>query len=87
MTVAIVRFYCMLFLGAFLPVAGEIRLPSPHDAQARRYTRAYRARQKRVKKLWLGSCLLMLCFPLVPFVLALSLFTSLLSFAILDETV
>ncbi|WP_264300108.1 hypothetical protein [Microbulbifer hainanensis] len=39
-----------------------------------------------MKNLWIGTSLLMLCFPLLPFVLAIGLLTSFLSFAILDET-
>jgi 1,4-dihydroxy-2-naphthoate octaprenyltransferase len=86
MLVVFIRFYCTLFVRAFMPAEGEICLPDPDDAHTRRYTRAYRLKRGWVKNLWIGACLLMLCFPLVPFVLILALLTSFLSFAILDET-
>ncbi|WP_346836388.1 hypothetical protein [Microbulbifer sp. SAOS-129_SWC] len=70
----------------FQPREDEIRLPDPNDAHRRRYTRRYRLKRGWVKNLWIGTALLMLCFPLLPVVLALGLLSAFLSFAILDET-
>lgn len=86
MLLALTRFYCTLLVRAFLPQENEICVPDPDNHHARRYTRRYRLKKGWVKNLWIGTSLLMLCFPLLPFVLALGLFTSFLSFAILDET-
>lgn len=82
----LIRFYCTLMVRSFLPRENEICLPDPGDSHTRRYGRSYRIKRGWVKNLWLGSGLLMLCFPLLPVVLVLGLFTSFLSFAILDET-
>ena len=83
---AFVRFYCTLLVRSFLPRENEILLPDENDSHLRRYTRSYRIKRNWVKNLWIGASLLMICFPLLPFVLGLGLFTSFLSFAILDET-
>ncbi len=82
----ILRFYCTLLVRGFLPRESEIALPKEDDDHLRRYSRRYRVKKGWVKNLWIASSLLMICFPLAPFVLALGLFTSFLSFAILDET-
>lgn len=86
MVLALIRFYCTFLVRTFLPQESEICLPDPNDDHSRRYSRAYRLKKSWVKNLWIGTSLLMLCFPLLPFVLALGLLTSFLSFAILDET-
>jgi len=80
------RFYCTLVVRAFLPRESEIALPDEEDDHLRRYSRRYQVKKGWVKNLWIGASLLMICFPLLPVVLALGLFTSFLSFAILDET-
>ncbi|WGL17081.1 hypothetical protein PVT68_01980 [Microbulbifer bruguierae] len=82
----LLRFYCTLLIRNFLPGESEIALPDDNDSHLRRYTYHYRVKRNWVKNLWIGSSLLMICFPLLPFVLGLGLFTSFLSFAILDET-
>lgn len=86
MLLALIRFYCTLLVRAFLPRESEICIPDPSDDHSRRYTRSYRLKKGWVKNIWIGSSLVMLCFPLLPVVLALGLLTSFLSFAILDET-
>ncbi|WP_323844387.1 hypothetical protein [Microbulbifer magnicolonia] len=70
----------------FLPRESEICVPSQDDSHTRRYSQRYRLKRSWVKNLWIATSLLMLCFPLLPFVLAIGLLTSFLSFAILDET-
>lgn len=82
----LLRFYCTLLVRSFTPRESEIALPREDDDHLRRYSRRYRVKRSWVKNLWIGSSLLMLCFPLLPFMLAVGLFTSFLSFAILDET-
>lgn len=86
MLLALIRFYCTLSVRFYLPRENEICVPDVDDSHTRRYSRSYRLKRGRVKNLWIGTSLLMLCFPLLPFVLSLGLLTSFLSFAILDET-
>ncbi len=82
----LLRFYCTLMVRSFLPQESEIALPNEDDSHLRRYSRKYKVKRNWVKNIWIGSSLLMICFPLLPFILGLGLFTSFLSFAILDET-
>lgn len=82
MLLVLIRFYCTLVVRFYLPRESEIRFTSTDDWHSRRY----RLKRSWVKNLWIGTSLLMLCFPLLPFVLAVGLLTSFLSFAILDET-
>jgi len=86
MLLAWIRFHCALLVRFFLPRESEICLPRLEDSHTRRYSRRYRLKRSWVKNLWIGTSLLMLCFPLLPFVLAVALLTAFLSFAILDET-
>ncbi|WP_444930895.1 hypothetical protein ACJJIF_03680 [Microbulbifer sp. SSSA002] len=87
MLFAFIRFYCSKAVGFFLPPVCEIVIPSAQDSHTRRYTYAYQQKKGWVKKFWLVSITLMLCFPILPFVLTLAIFTTFLSFAILDESV
>jgi len=49
-------------------------------------TRRYKAKLEIVKNLWIGSGLLMLINPVIPFVVIVSLASTFTSFMILDET-
>ncbi|MCK7596827.1 hypothetical protein M0G74_06025 [Microbulbifer sp. CAU 1566] len=82
----LLRFYCTLLVRSFAPRENEIALPDEGDSHLRRYSRRYRIKRGWVKNLWIGASLLMICFPLLPFIVGLGLLTSFLSFAILDET-
>ncbi|MFV8782680.1 hypothetical protein ACNKU7_09695 [Microbulbifer sp. SA54] len=82
----LVRFYCTIVVRTFLPQESEIVLAKENDDHLRRYSKRYKIKRGWVKNLWIGTSLLMLCFPLLPFMLAIGLLTSFLSFAILDET-
>ncbi|MFA0790436.1 hypothetical protein ACCI51_07740 [Microbulbifer echini] len=86
MLLAIVCFYCTNFVRFFLPQQQELPLLGHLDCDTRRYSYQYRQKKDLVRWLWIGASLLMLCFPLLPFVLGLTFFTAFLSFAILDET-
>lgn len=46
----------------------------------------YKAKKGIVRGLWIASGIVMLTFPILPFMLTLGLFTTFLSFTILDET-
>ncbi len=46
----------------------------------------YQAKKRIVKGIWIASGLMMLAYPLLPFIVTLGLFTTFLSFTILDES-
>lgn len=50
----------------------------------RRLTPGYRARQRKIKWLWLVAGLMMLLYPELPFVVTVALVATFLSFGILD---
>ncbi|RRJ83173.1 hypothetical protein [Aestuariirhabdus litorea] len=52
----------------------------------RTFTPRYRAKRRIVRTLWLAAGLLMLCNPVLPFVILIGLPMTLLGFVILDET-
>ena len=60
--------------------------PDPNHFHRRRYTSKYYRKRDIVKNLWISAGLLMLAYPVLPFVVGLSLFMTFLSFLILDET-
>jgi hypothetical protein len=62
------------------------RTPDYGHFYRRCFTRRYRAKRRIVRDVWLGSGCVMLLNPVLPFMLALGLATTLLAFAILDET-
>ena len=62
------------------PVTDET---SPQASSARR---RYRRKKHIVKGLWFASGLMMLAFPITHFIVTLGLFTTFLSFTILDES-
>ena len=49
-------------------------------------TNRYLAKKKIVRGLWIATGILMLAYPLSHFIVTLGLFTTFLSFTILDET-
>ncbi|WP_445354046.1 hypothetical protein ACJJI5_11480 [Microbulbifer sp. EKSA008] len=86
MLLAFIRFYCTNAVRFFLPPVREITIPAQLDSHTRRYTYHYQQKKSWVRNLWITSAALMLCFPVLPFVVSLAFFTTFLSFAILDET-
>ncbi len=62
-----------------------IRADATHPRR-RRHSARYRAKKKVVRGIWIATSILMLAYPLVPFIVTLGLFTTFLSFTILDET-
>lgn len=57
-----------------------------HLSHLRRLSPAYRAKQQIVKQVWMGAGMVMLIHPVLPMVTIISLFTTFVAFAILDET-
>lgn len=70
----------------FLPSWARCTTADPRHAHGRRLTTAYKKRQGLVKNIWIISGFSMLVIPALPWMAALSLFTTFLSFTILDET-
>lgn len=60
--------------------------PEDYHFHRRRFTQKYRNKQKIVRSLWFSMSLLVLAFPVMPFAVFVTLFTTFLSFCILDET-
>ncbi|WP_421862417.1 hypothetical protein [Motiliproteus sp.] len=56
------------------------------DSAASTKTPRYRAKKKIVRALWIACGILMLVFPITHFIITLGLFTTFLSFTILDES-
>ena len=69
-----------------LPDWAMNRTPDETHFYRRCFTRRYRAKRRLVRDVWLGSGCDMLFCPVLPFMLALGLATTLLAFVILDET-
>lgn len=61
-------------------------VPSKKHFHRRRLTGVYHKKQRIVRGLWFAALLLMLAFPLLHLVVPVSLLTTFISFAILDET-
>jgi len=65
--------------------------PSPrsadhHHPRQRLLSKNYKAKKRIVRGIWIATGLLMIGFPLPPFMVTLGLFTTFLSFTILDES-
>ncbi len=67
------------------PPAGMSEADMEKHVSWRRHTRKYKKKKSLVKNIWLASGLVMLALPL-QLLIALLLFTTFLSFTILDET-
>ncbi len=81
MGIALLRFYLYLLLPEWM----SNQYPDSRHFFRRKFTSAYRARLRCVRRLWLGSGLLMLALPIPPVVITLGLFTTFISFSLLDE--
>ncbi|WP_426414920.1 hypothetical protein [Aestuariirhabdus sp. LZHN29] len=71
---------------ALLPHWMLHREPDANHFYRRTFTRRYRAKRRIVRALWIVAGVLMLCNPALPFIILIGLPTTLLGFAILDET-
>lgn len=74
------------FLEWFMPDWALKTYPDPQHSHGRRLTHSYKKKQDIVKNLWIGSGLLMLVIGVLPYLVAATLFTTFISFVILDET-
>ena len=69
-----------------MPDWAQSTCPDPSHCHGRRLTAHYKKKQGVVKNLWIGAGLVMLLVATLPFVFSAILFTTFLSFVILDET-
>ncbi|MDO6564917.1 hypothetical protein Q4488_16165 [Amphritea sp. 1_MG-2023] len=74
------------YLQLLLPDWMSNRYPDGDHFYRRRFTAAYKARLRWAYRLWLGSALLMLTLPSPPIIIGLGLFTTFISFSLLDES-
>ena len=79
---SLIRFYS----GFLLPEWMSNRQPDSQHFFRRKFTSQYRARLRRVYWLWLASSCLMLVLPVPAIVIPLALFTTFISFSLLDES-
>lgn len=81
MGLALIRFYLQLLLPEWM----RDNRPDSRHFFRRKFTEAYKARLRWAYRIWLGSALLMLAIPSPPVIIGLGLFTTFLSFSLLDE--
>ncbi len=80
-------FYWTLFSRfTWKPAWMEVENPEARHFHRRRFTQRYRQRQKLVERIWLFAALLLFFFPSPPLAVAGILFSTFLSFCILDES-
>ena len=70
----------------FKPIWLDHHHPQHDHFHRRRFTRKYQQKQRIVRSLWFSVLLVMLAFPILWFVIAAAMFTTFVSFTILDET-
>ncbi len=75
----------MLWL-TYAPQWMHSQIPDETHFYRRQFTPAYRKKMILVRRLWVFSGLLVLCFPTFIFLAVISLFSTFLSFCLLDET-
>ncbi|MBN0986124.1 hypothetical protein [Amphritea pacifica] len=73
------------YLRLMLPEWMHVTHPDSSHFFRRKFTSAYKARLRWVYRIWIGSGLLMLAIPAPPVVIGLGLFTTFISFSLLDE--
>ncbi|RTE66513.1 hypothetical protein EH243_07920 [Amphritea opalescens] len=78
---SLIWFYLQLLLPEWMR---NIHPDSDHFYR-RKLTPAYKDRLRYAYRIWLGSVLLMIALPSPPVIIGLGLFTTFLSFSLLDE--
>ncbi|MGB0722450.1 MAG: hypothetical protein ACPGU7_08645 [Gammaproteobacteria bacterium] len=81
------------FIAAIYDIQGSLdrgvragRDADPGHPDLRRLTPAYRRKRSLTKNIWIGAGCIMMCNPVPPFIVIMSLLATLSSFVILDET-
>jgi len=62
------------------------RTPDEKHFYRRFFTKKHRAKRSKAKLLWIGMLSLMLLFPYPPLIVTMFLFTTFLTFSLMDET-
>ncbi|WP_286238016.1 hypothetical protein [Neptuniibacter halophilus] len=62
------------------------RTPDEKHFYRRFFTRRHRAKRSKAKLLWIAALCLMLFFPYPPLMVALLLFTTFITFSLMDES-
>lgn len=62
------------------------KIPDRRHFHRRRFTENYQKKRRVVRSLWFSAALMMLAFPFAHLVVVIALFTTFISFSILDET-
>ncbi|TPE48445.1 hypothetical protein FJM67_13290 [Maribrevibacterium harenarium] len=87
---ALIVFHLQLLLIQIMPSWYQIPLldetAAHRHAHFRRTTKTYRRKRKLVRNLWTGTGIFMVAFPSPPTLIGALLFSTCLSFAILDES-
>lgn len=81
-----VRFLFHVVLSYLRPSSIQGELPIESHAHLRRQGKPYKRKQALVKNIWICSGVVMCAFPFPAFVTFSAIFTTFLSFCILDET-
>lgn len=75
------------FILAFLkPSWMQDKTPDASHFYRRLFTSKHRAKRAKARLLWIGVGGLMLAFPYPPLIIALSLFTTFITFSLMDES-
>lgn len=78
----LIDFYFLLFVPSWM----QDRTPDESHFYRRFFTAKHRAKRSKAKWLWIGMLSLMACFPYPPVMVAMLLFTTFLTFSLLDES-
>ncbi len=78
----------LIYLLRLLVTPGRFNQPPRPESHplSRLQGKRYHDKKQVVKGLWIAAGILMLIYPLLPFIVTLSLFTTFLAFTILDES-
>jgi hypothetical protein len=68
------------------PVWMQDRTPDENHFYRRFFTKKHRAKRSKAKLLWIGVLLLILMFPYPPLIVSMLLFTTFLTFSMMDES-
>jgi len=74
------------FISLWSPVWMQDQTPDETHFYRRVFTKKHRVKRSKAKLLWIGMLLLMLFFPYPPLIVSLLLFTTFLTFSLMDES-
>ena len=80
------RHLCIFTLLLMAPAWMRDRTPDENHFYRRLFTVKHRAKKARARQLWIAVLLFLLLFPYPPLIVAMLLFTTFLTFSLLDES-